>query len=212
MNTSRHTEKISTRIRVRVSHYIGNDADAQLLSVFGNDSDVGAITAVVHEQGRFRLTFPDGQVQETSLRERATCYRGGLTIPGRKQGVRHLVALSEEIRCHGSLNRIYSPSDDDDDVVWSTVVQRLGLPAAPEWAERMIELFEQKQRITVPDCIGFSALVVTVTGEEVLQWLEELIVQKELCLPEENARLCGRKSTTEQRSMVWLLHRDGERH
>jgi len=46
----RHSEKISTRIRVRVSHYIGEDADAHLLSVFGNDSDVGAITAAVYDQ------------------------------------------------------------------------------------------------------------------------------------------------------------------
>src|SRR6516165_7849430 len=80
----RHSEKISTRIRVRVSHYVGEDADAHLLSAFGNDSDVGAITAAVYEQARFKLTFPDGQVQEITLGERAVCYRGGVTIPGRK--------------------------------------------------------------------------------------------------------------------------------
>ena len=181
----RSTEKISTRIRVRVSHYIGEDADAHLLSVFGNDSDVGAITAAVHDQGRFRLTFPDGQVREFSLGERATCYRGGVTIPGRKHGIRHMVTLSEEIRGLGSLNRTYSLSNSPD-VVWSTIVQRLGLPAAPEWAERMMELFEEKKRITIPDCIGYRALLVTATAEEVLQWLEELIVQKDLRLPERN--------------------------
>ena len=150
----RNTEKISTRIRVRVSHYIGEGADAHLLSVFGNDSDVGAITAAVHDQNRFRLTFPDGQVQEISLGERATCYRGGVTIPGRKHGIRHMVTLSEEIRGLGSVNRTYSLSNSPD-VVWSTIVQRLGLPAAPESAERMMELFEKKKRITLPDCIGY---------------------------------------------------------
>jgi hypothetical protein len=41
----RHREKIAARIRVRVSHYIEEDEDAHLLSVFGNDSDIGAITA-----------------------------------------------------------------------------------------------------------------------------------------------------------------------
>ena len=54
----RNTEKIASRIRVRVSHYIGEGEDGHLLSVFGNDSDVGAITAAVYEQARFRLTFP----------------------------------------------------------------------------------------------------------------------------------------------------------
>src|SRR5215472_13490327 len=90
----RHTEKTWTHVRVKVSHYIGDGADAHLLSVFGNDSDVGAITAAIQDQGRFRLTFPDGEVQEISLGERAACYRGGVTIQGRKHGVRHLVALS----------------------------------------------------------------------------------------------------------------------
>jgi hypothetical protein len=33
----RATEKISTRIRVRVDRYVGEDRKAHLLSVFGND-------------------------------------------------------------------------------------------------------------------------------------------------------------------------------
>ncbi len=48
----RITEKASTRIRLRVDRYIGEDRQAHLLSVFGNDSDVGAITAAVHEKAR----------------------------------------------------------------------------------------------------------------------------------------------------------------
>ena len=63
----RYTEKIASRIKVRVSHYIGEDEDGHLLSVFGNDSDVGAITAAVYEQARFRLTFPNGETQEVTL-------------------------------------------------------------------------------------------------------------------------------------------------
>jgi len=43
----RHTEKIATRIRVRISQYLGENEDAHLISIFGNDSDVGAITAAV---------------------------------------------------------------------------------------------------------------------------------------------------------------------
>ena len=62
----RQTEKLASRVRVRVSHYIGEGEQAHLLSVFGNDSDVGAITAAVHEQSRFRLAFPDGRMQEIS--------------------------------------------------------------------------------------------------------------------------------------------------
>ena len=54
----------------------------------------------------------------------------------------------------------------------------------------MLEVFKEKERITVPDCIGYKALVVTATGEEVLQWLEELILQEELRLPDKNGADC----------------------
>ena len=67
----RITEKTSTRIRLRVDRYMGEDRQAHLLSVFGNDSDVGAITAAVHEKAAFSLTFP-GWSDQGSLARR-TC-------------------------------------------------------------------------------------------------------------------------------------------
>ena len=101
-------EHMAERVqRLRVSHYIGDDDEAHLLSVFGNDSDIGAITAAVYEQARFRLTFPDGEMQEICLGEGAICSRGSVSIPGRKQSVRHMIALSEELRGMKSLSRTY---------------------------------------------------------------------------------------------------------
>jgi hypothetical protein len=63
----RVTEKTSTRIRVRVSTYIGEDAQAHLIGIFGNDSDIGAITAAIHEKATFTLTFPDGTIKEITF-------------------------------------------------------------------------------------------------------------------------------------------------
>ena len=54
----RITEKTWTRIRLRVDRYMGEDRQAHLLSVFGNDSDVGAITAAVHEKATLASHFP----------------------------------------------------------------------------------------------------------------------------------------------------------
>src|SRR5580698_11451353 len=101
----RMTEKASTRIRLRVDRYIGEDRQAHLLSVFGNDSDVGAITAAVHEKASFTLTFPDGEVREVSLGEHASCYKGAVSLPDRKHPVRHLVAVSEDLCANGSVGR-----------------------------------------------------------------------------------------------------------
>ena len=101
----RMTEKTSTRIRLRVDRYVGEDEQAHLISVFGNDSDVGAITAAVHEKAIFTLTFPDGEVKEVSLGEHASCYKGAVSLSDRRHPVRHLVAVSEELYTNGGVGR-----------------------------------------------------------------------------------------------------------
>jgi hypothetical protein len=99
----RATEKISTRIRVRVDRYVGEDRKAHLLSVFGNDSDIGAITAAVHEKATFTLTFPDGMSKEVTLGENPSCYKGTINLADRKHPVCHLVAASQELHANGGV-------------------------------------------------------------------------------------------------------------
>ena len=184
----RYTEKIATRIRVRVSHYIGEDEEAHLLSVFGNDSDVGAITAAVYEQARFRLTFPNGQMQEICLGEGAICSRGSVSIPGRKQSVRHMVALSEELRGMKSLSRTYVLRPVPTEV-WTALVHRFGLPGLPEWAEPMASILEKENRIVPVDSIGCLAAVISATCEEVLDRMGAGVGRGELLFPETNGSI-----------------------
>jgi hypothetical protein len=181
----RYTEKIATRIRVRVSHYIGEGDEAHLLSVFGNDSDVGAITAAVYEQARFRLTFPDGEIQEVSLGEGAICYRGSVSIPGGKRAVRHMIALSEELRGLKSLSRTFVLRPEPNEV-WTALVHRFGLPGLPEWAEEIARILRENDRVRPVDSIGCLAAEITVTGEELLGWLENGVRDWILPFPETN--------------------------
>lgn len=181
----RYTEKIATRVRVRVSHYIGDEDEAHLLSVFGNDSDVGAITAAVYEQARFRLTFPDGEMQEISLGEGAICSRGSISISGRKQAVRHMIALSEELRGMKSLSRTFVLRPEPNEV-WTALVHRFGLPGLPEWAEIMMQVLWKEKRIVSVDSIGCSAVVIAATCEEVLGWMEVAVGRGELSFPDSN--------------------------
>jgi hypothetical protein len=184
----RNTEKISTRIRVRVSHYIGEDEDAHLLSVFGNDSDVGAITAAVYEKMRFRLTFPGGETQEISLGEGPICYRSSISIPDRKQAVRHMIALSEQLRGLKSLSRTFVLRPEPTEV-WTGLVHRFGLPGLPEWAERMTHLLREEGRITPVDSIGCSAVVISATCEELLEWMGSGVGRGEISFPESNGSI-----------------------
>jgi len=184
----RNTEKIATRVRVRVSHYIGEDDDAHLLSVFGNDSDIGAVTAAIYEKARFRLTFPGGETQEISLGEGAICYRGSVSIPGRKQAIRHSIGLSEELRGLKSLSRTFVLRPEPTEV-WTALVHRFGLPGLPEWAEAMIRALQGNGRIEPVDSIGCSAAVINATCEELLDWMGIGVCRGDLGFPGDNGSI-----------------------
>ena len=149
----RMTEKTSTRIRVRADRYVGEDRKAHLLSVFGNDSDIGAITAAVHEKAAFSLTFPDGTIKNVSLGEHASCYKGTLTLPDRKYPVRHLLAVSQELHTNGGCGRTILLRYQRDEA-WPTIVSFLGLPSDPTWGSHVLGVIEGMDRVKEIDGIG----------------------------------------------------------
>ena len=189
----RMTEKTSTRIRLRVDRYVGEDEQAHLISVFGNDSDVGAITAAVHEKATFTLTFPDGEVKEVSLGEHASCYKGAVSLSDRKHPVRHLVAVSEELYTNGGVGRTILLGYQRDQA-WATLVSFLGLPAEPSWAGHVLGVVEAEERIKLLDGIGCQPVLISATTEEVLEWIGEGLRSQHLSFPERNG------------SIVWPRH------
>jgi hypothetical protein len=168
----RFTEKASTRIRVRIDRYMGEDRQAHVFSVFGNDSDVGAITAAVHEKATFTLTFPDGTIKEVTLGEHASCYKGAVTLPARKHPVRHLLAISQEIHNNGTAGRTLLLRYRHDEA-WATLVSLLGVPADPAWANHVMGVLEAKKRIEEIDGIGCEPVRILATTEEMLEWIGE---------------------------------------
>jgi hypothetical protein len=179
------TEKTSTRIRLRVDRYVGEDEQAHLISVFGNDSDVGAITAAVHEKATFTLTFPDGEVKEVSLGEHASCYKGAVSLPDRKHPVRHLVAVSEQLYTNGGVGRTILLRYRREEA-WATLVSFLGLPAEPSWAEHVLGVVEAEERINPLDGIGCQPVLISATTEEVLEWIGDGLRSRVLSFPERN--------------------------
>jgi hypothetical protein len=179
----RITERTSTRIRLRVDRYMGEDRQAHLLSVFGNDSDVGAITAAVHEKATFSLTFPDGETKDVSLGEHASCYKGAVTLPGRKYPVRHLLAVSQELHTNGSAGRTILFRYQREGA-WAALVSFLGLPADPGWANHILQIAEEKRRIEELDGIGCQPVLISATTEEMLEWIGEGLRSGALSFPE----------------------------
>jgi hypothetical protein len=200
---TRMTEKTSTRIRLRVDRYVGEDEQAHLISVFGNDSDVGAITAAIHEKAAFTLTFPDGEVKEVSLGEHASCYKGAVSLQDRKHPVRHLVAVSEALYTNGGVGRTIL-LDYQRDQAWATLVSFLGLPAEPSWAEHILDVVEAEERIKALEGIGCHPVLVTATTDELLEWIGNGLRSKTLMFPQKNgpitwtSRSCQKMMSVEQ--------------
>jgi len=178
----RITEKTSTRIRLRVDRYMGEDRQAHLLSVFGNDSDVGAITAAVHEKAAFSLTFPNGETKEVSLGEHPSCYKGAVAVPGRKHPVRHLLAVSQELHTNGTAGRTLLLRYRREEA-WATLASFLGLPADPAWADHVLAVVERKKRIEEIDGIGCDPVVISATTEEMLEWIGEGLHSQAVVFP-----------------------------
>ena len=193
----RMTEKTSTRIRLRVDRYVGEDEQAHLISVFGNDSDVGAITAAVHEKATFTLTFPDGEVKEVSLGEHASCYKGAVSLPDRKHPVRHLVAVSEALYTNGGVGRTILLGYQRDQA-WATLVSFLGLPAEPSWAEHVLGVVEAEERIKALDGIGCQPVLISATTEEVLEWIGDGLRSQPLAFPEKNGPIVWQRRSWQQ--------------
>ena len=181
----RMTEKASTRIRLRVDRYIGEDRQAHLLSVFGNDADVGAITAAVHEKAAFSLTFADGTIKDVTLGEHASCYKGAVILRGRKYPIRHLLAVSQELHTNGSAGRTILLRYRREEV-WATLVSFLGLPADPAWADHILGIVEGKKRIEEIDGIGCQPVLISATTEETLEWIGNGLRSQMLAFPGSN--------------------------
>jgi hypothetical protein len=190
----RITEKASTRIRLRVDRYIGKDRQAHLLSVFGNDSDVGAITAAVHEKAAFSLTFPDGETKDVSLGEHASCYKGAVALPGRKHTVRHLLAVSQELHTNGNAGRTILLRYRRDEA-WATLVSFLGLPADPTWADHILGIIEDKKKIEEIDGIGCQPVLISATTGEMLEWIGDGLRSFALTFPDSNGPITWPRST-----------------
>jgi hypothetical protein len=84
----RSSGKTDTKFSVPLDRYIGEDKDAHLISVYGGDAEVGAISSAIAERHTFTVYFPDGRSKVVGLGSDAVCYRGHINLPGRKRGAR----------------------------------------------------------------------------------------------------------------------------
>jgi hypothetical protein len=182
----------TTRIRLRLDRFIGEVEDGQngkahLISVLGGDSDVGAIWAAVIEQNLFTVEGPGIELVTVSLGEDAQCFRGTITIAGRKP-IRHLVAISAELAKTrpgaDPAGRRTILCDNDPTFVLYRISQRFGLPVVPEWACWFNEELNRRGAIKPLGGLGCSPVLVSGTKKLFLKWIRLALRQKRIVIAE----------------------------
>jgi hypothetical protein len=184
-----------TRIRVALDRFIGEPAEnkeasgtCHLVSLFGNDVDIGAIWAGIAAQDWVTVSGPDLDQRRVTLGKDPRVFRGTIAVAGRSRSVRHLVALSAQVADETDVGRIIL-CDDDPEFVLYRISQRLGLPVHPSWANWFWSALQQKNRIQKLDGLAYRPIAVVGTKEEFLQWIGEAVKEKTIEIPDESGSI-----------------------
>jgi hypothetical protein len=196
----RSSGSTNTRISVYLDRYVGEGDDVHLISLFGGDAEVGAITAAIHEKHTFTVTFPDGRQKVVGFGPDAICYRGSIPLQGRKQVLRHLIAVSTSFQANGSAGRtfILHLGPDTRELAWATLVSFLGLPADPRWSGSILEAMWAEKKICRLDGIGCTPAVIHGTRDELLARLGQARSLGLLPFPENNGPVLWPRYTIRQ--------------
>jgi hypothetical protein len=183
----RHTEGTNTHVWLHVDRYVGDGEQAHLLSVFGGDSEVGAIRAAIYERHAFTVTFPSGTSKTVQLGPDASCYNGSVSL-GAKRSIRHLVGVSAALQANGSAGMTYLVHLDGETkgLAWATVVSLLGLPADPRWGDVVLGGMRRDKLIRRLDGIGCNPAVVQGTRDDLMERISEARKTGLLTFPESN--------------------------
>ena len=179
----RRTEKTATNIRVSLDAFIGEEGGkAHLVSVVGGDVEIGALAAAFANGDSFSVMDPYGTDGMVALGEKPICFRGSISLSGRKRPLRHLVSCSQELvdtTSHGKLLLV----SDDHLFIWSSLVCHYGLPATPEWGPWIIAQLQQQKRIQPLAGFGYAGVLVKAKRKELLALLRRGLRTHQLTFP-----------------------------
>jgi hypothetical protein len=182
----RRSEKTSTHIRVHLEAFVGQaDGKAHLVSVIGGDVEIGALAAAFAGGDRFTIIDPQGHEITASLGEKPSCFRGSISVAGRKRPLRHLVSCSQELTDTSADGRLLLVSDAEE-FIWSSLVRHHGLPATPEWGQWVIAQLMAQKRIHHLAGFGYHGVGVTATRKHLLALLSKGLRTRQLRFPPEN--------------------------
>lgn len=196
----RNTAKQQTKIWLHVDRFIADQEQGYFLSAFGYDTEVGAVTAAVHEAHHFEIVFPDGKRSKVSFGAKPACYRGVLRVPNSARPVRHLLVTSALLLANGTAGNTVLMNYDEQtiDLAWSTLVSLLGLPADPRWAEYILHELEMAKKLRPLIGIGCQPAIVQATRADLMQRTSDALKDRMLPFPQKNGPVLWPRFTLDQ--------------
>ena len=151
-SASTHIVLSMDRAMVEPPNETGRSACCHLLSAFGGDQEIAALAAAIADDGRFTISGADLVSTMITVGEHATVFRSSFIAPGRRQPVKHLVALSEEFsRTQAGADPDATRTvlyDGDPHFLLYRLAVRFGLPSIPEWSQWVAGELNRRELIT----------------------------------------------------------------
>ena len=196
----KRTKDTTTRVRVHTDRVVletakdeRSQAAAHLVSMIGDDAEIGALWAAVTESAVFHIQLPGGMPIAASLGLEAQCFRGSVAVSGRKRPARHLVAVSAELAKTKPGADREGPRTilcaDDPVFVLYRVASRYGLPVVAQWAPWFMRELSQRKAISPLLGLGCSPVLVKGNKQTFLQWIGRALKGRLIRIPEENGSI-----------------------
>ena len=184
------TIDVSVRMdRLIAEHEVDSrSARCHLLSVIGNDQEIGAIMAAISDEARFYASGPQFNRIMISLGKDAVVFRSTVNVPGRRRPLRHLVAVSEDMsqtRAGGNptARRTVLCARDQAFVLYR-IGTRFGLPVLPEWSEWFGRELERRGAVESLLGVGCSPVLVKGTKKRFLAWIGHALKRGVIRIPD----------------------------
>lgn len=187
-STSTHVTAAMDRLIVEPACDDRHAPRCHLFSAFGGEQEIAAIHAAVVDQANFRVSGPELPETVVSLGERAHAFRGSVQAPVRRQPVRHLVAVSQELfdtqaGGNAQADRTIVYGTEPEFLVYRLGV-RFGIPLLPCWSGRIAEELKRQNRIRELPGLGCHPAMVRATKHELLDLIANAIKKGALSIPD----------------------------
>jgi hypothetical protein len=175
----------STDVSVWSDRFATEAGQTHMLSIFGNATEISAVSGAISNGHSLHAISPEGNRYHLFLGDKPTSYRSHITLPGRARPIQHMLFFSQKLMQNGMDGIVYVLHDDMD-LIWSTVVSFLGLPACPQWAVAGVRMLRSSGKIKSIGGLGCTPVAVTVNREFLLTWMGEGVRYCNLAFPEKN--------------------------